>query len=323
MKIAIFSARPDEQEFFDKFGPQYGVELKMLPVDPTMENVNLVEGCDAISIVTKTFITSEMMDAYVKLGVKFLSTRTVGFEHIDVAYAEKIGLGVGNVGYTSYSVAEYAVMMMMLALRNLKTIWTRSLGQDYNLSACVRGRLLHDCTVGIVGTGKIGATVAQLLTGFGCEILAYDLYQNPGLEGIVRYVSLDELLAGSDVVTLHAPSTADNFHMMNEENIGKMRAGAVLVNTARGELVDSEALIAAIESEHLGGAALDLVEGDRFIYYRDKKGEQLKNHNLAILASLPNVITTPHMAFYTDHSASDMVENSIRTCKEFVLNLKG
>ncbi len=321
MKIAAFSTRPDEFAFFDKFGAQYDVELVMLPADPTIDNIHLAEGCEAISIVTKTFITPEMMDAYQKIGVKFISTRTVGFEHIDVDYAETIGMGVGNVGYTPYSVAEYAVMMMIMALRNMKIITTRSVGQDYNLSSCVRGRLLHDCTVGIVGTGKIGATVAQLLTGFGCKMLAYDLWHNPDLAGIVEYVTLDELLEQSDVVTLHAPSTEENFHLMNEEKIGKMKRGAVLVNTARGELVDSQALIAAIEEEHLGGAALDLVEGDRFIYYRDKKGEQLKNHNLAILSSLPNVITTPHMAFYTDHSASDQVENSIRTCKEFVLGL--
>ncbi len=323
MKIAIYSARPDEEEFFEKFGPQYGVELVMIPADPTAETVDAAAGCEAISIVTKTFITSDMMDAYQNIGVKFISTRTVGFEHIDVDYAEKIGMGVGNVGYTPYSVAEYAVMMMMMALRQMKTMLVRSLGQDYNLSPSIRGRLINDSVVGIVGTGKIGATVANILTGFGCEILAYDLWENPALKDIVRYVPLDTLLAESDVVTLHAPSTAENYHLMNSETIGKMKRGAVLVNTARGELVDSEALIAAIESEHLGGAALDLVEGDRFIYYRDKKGEQLKNHNLAILASLPNVITTPHMAFYTDHSASDMVENSIRTCKEFVLNLKG
>ncbi len=314
MKIAIYSAREDEQEFFAKFGPAYDVELVMLPVDPVPETVQLAAGCDAVSIITSTHITAPMLDGYKALGIKYLSTRTVGCEHIDVEHAKSIGIGVGNVGYTPYSVAEYAVMMMMMAMRHVKTLLNRSVGQDYALNLCVRGRLIHDATVGIVGTGRIGGTVAKLLTGFGCKVLAYDLWENPDLAHLVEYVSLETLLKNSDIVTLHAPSTEENFHLMNSQNLAAMKAGAVLVNTARGNLVDSEALIDALESGHLGGAALDLVEGDRSIYYRDKKGQQLKNRPMAILNSMPNVVMMPHMAFYTDHSVSDMVENSIKAC---------
>ncbi len=317
MKIAIYSARPDELEFFRQAEATYDVALVMIQADPTIETVSAAAGCDCISIVTKTHITSQMLDEYKKIGVRFVSTRTVGFEHIDVDYAKKIGIGVGNVGYTPYSVAEYAVMMMLMAFRHVKTMTIRSLGQDYALTG-IRGRLIHDSTVGIVGTGKIGSTVAKLLTGFGCRILAYDLWENPDLADIVEYVPLDALLASSDIVTLHAPSAPENYHLINSETIAKMRPGAVLVNTARGDLVDSEALIAALEEEHLGGAALDLFEGDRLIYYRDKKGEQLKSRHMSILNGLPNVIMTPHMAFFTDHSVRDMVENSIRSCKDYL-----
>ncbi|WP_409969001.1 NAD(P)-dependent oxidoreductase [Bengtsoniella intestinalis] len=317
MRMAVYSAREDEEPFFHHFAPEYGMEIVMIPTDPTPETLEAAAGCDCVSIVTKTHITPPMLDAYKAMGVRFLSTRTVGFEHIDVDYAEKIGMGVGNVGYTPYSVAEYAVMMMMMAMRHMKTMTVRAMGQDYGLDV-IRGRLIHDATVGIVGTGKIGATVATILQGFGCKVLAYDLYQNPALEGMVEYVSMEELLRQSDIVTLHAPATADSFHMMNAQTIAMMKKGAVLVNTARGDLVDSEALITAIEEEHLGGAALDLVEGDRLIYYREKKGQQLKNRYMSILNGLPNVIMTPHMAFFTDHSVSDMVENSIRSSAEYL-----
>lgn len=318
MKIAIYSARADEREFFARFGPAYDVELVMLPVDPIPETVPLAAGCDAISIITSTHVTASMLDGYKKMGIKFVSTRTVGCEHIDVEYAKSIGIGVGNVTYTPYSVAEYTVMMMLMAMRHVKTLTTRSVGQDYALGMTVRGRLIHEATVGIVGTGKIGGTVAKLLQGFGCKVLAYDLWENPDLKDLVDYVPLETLLANSDIVTLHAPSTPENFHLMNGEKLAKMKVGALLVNTARGDLVDSDALIGALEDGHLGGAALDLVEGDRAIYYRDKKGEQLKNHHMAILNSMPNVMMMPHMAFYTDRSVSDMVENSIKSCKEHV-----
>lgn len=317
MKMAVYSAREDEKAFFHRFGPQYGMEIKMIPADPTLETVADAAGCDCISMTTKTHINQPELDAYKALGVKFVSTRTVGYEHIDVDYAKTIDMGVGNVNYTPYSVAEYAVMMMLMAVRNVKTMMLRSLGQDYDLTV-IRGRLIHDCTVGIIGTGKIGGTVAKLLQGFGCKILAYDVWENPDLKAFVEYVSLETLLKNSDIVTLHAPSSEENNHLMNAQTIAMMPKGAVLVNTARGNLVDTMALIEAIENEHLGGAALDLFEGDRSIYYRDKKGEQLKSRYMSILNGLPNVIMTPHMAFYTDHSVSDMVEQSILSSKKYL-----
>lgn len=314
MKIAIYSARDDEQPFFARFAPECGVELVMIPANPTLETIGLAKGCEAISVTAQENITADVLDAMVSMGVGYLSTRTIGFDHIDTAYAQKIGLAVGNVGYTPYSVAEYAVMLMMMTLRHVKTILIRGMGQDYTLQG-VRGRLLHTATVGIVGTGKIGTTVATLLSGFGCRMLAFDPWQNPDLAGLVTYVTLEELLAQSDLVTLHAPATPENYHLMNQETLSQMKQGAVLINTARGDLVDSEALIVALEQEHLGAAALDLIEGERELYYRDKKGAQIRNRQFALLQAMPNVITTPHTAFFTDQSVSDMVEHSLRACK--------
>lgn len=316
MKIVMYSAREDEIEFFEHFSDVYGVECKVLLHDPWPYNVEEVEGCTCVSVMTNTQVTAEMLDEYYKLGVRFISTRTVGLEHIDVAHAEKLGMGVANVSYTPYSVAEYALMMMLMSLRHMKTMVLRAWGQDYALTG-IRGSLLSDKTVGIIGTGKIGSTLAKLLTGFGCKILAYDIWENPALADIVTYVPLDTLLEESDMVTLHAPSSPENYQMMNREAFGKMKKGAVLVNTARGDLVDTEALICALEEGHLGGAALDILDGDRLINYRDKKGEVICHRQRAVLMSLANVIMTPHMAFFTDHSVSDMVEISMRSCTDF------
>lgn len=317
MKIGAYSFREDEKEYFEKFAETYGVEIEMIDDNPVLETVERAAGCQCISIITNTFITKEMLDRYKELGVRFISTRTVGFEHIDMEYAKHIGIGVDNVSYTSGSVAEYTIMLMLMVLRNTKTMDIRSKGQDYAISK-IRGRLISDLTVGIVGTGRIGARVAELLTGFGCRILAYDLEQKNSLAGIVEYVDADTLYRESDILTLHMPATDANLHMIDERVFGLMKHNAVLINTARGELVDTQAMIAAIESGKLGGAGLDLIEGDRLIYFRDLKGEVISHREMAILNFFPNVILFPHMAFYTDHSVSDMVENSIRSCVEFM-----
>lgn len=322
MKIGVYSSRPDEREFIERFSEIYETGIKMIHEDPVPETVELAAGCDCISIITNTFITAEMLDRYKDLGVRFISTRTVGFEHIDVEHAKRIGIGVGNVTYTADSVAEFAIMLMLMVLRNIKPIEARRAGQDYGLTK-VRGRLLSDMTVGIMGTGKIGTRVAKQLAGFGCRILAADPFRNEALSQIVRYVEPEILYRDSDIVTIHMPSNKENFHVINRDVFAQMKAGAILINTARGELVDTKALIEALENGKLGGAGLDVIEGDRLIYYRDMKCEIIPHHEMAILNFLPNVVLTPHMAFYTDHSVSDMVENSIRSCVEYLRSNEG
>jgi len=317
MKIGVYSFRDDEKEFFERFSKEYGVEIEMIDDNPVLETVDRAKGCQCISIITNTYITKEMLDRFKENGVKFISTRTIGFEHIDMEYAREIGIGVGNVSYTPGSVAEYTIMMILMVLRNVKHMDIRSKGQDYAISK-IRGRLISDLTVGILGTGRIGGRVAQLLTGFGCRVLAYDLYPNQQMSNLVEYVELEYLYKNSDILTLHMPSTKENYHMINRDVFAVMKQDAILINTARGDQVDTGALIEAVESGKLGGAGLDVIEGDRLIYYRDLKGEIINHHEMAILNFLPNVLVLPHMAFYTDHSVSDMVENSIKSCLEYI-----
>jgi D-lactate dehydrogenase len=171
--------------------------------------------------------------------------------------------------------------------------------------------------VGIAGTGRIGQRVIEHLRGFGCTILAYDKYENDETRRYARYVSWEDLIALCDIISLHMPGAADNYHIINADSLSRMKEGVVIVNTARGSLIDMEAFLDAVESGKVGAAAMDVTPGEENLYYKDLRGHVLPNRDIAILKSYPNVIVTPHTAFYTDQSVSDMVENSIRSCIAF------
>jgi D-specific alpha-keto acid dehydrogenase len=229
-----------------------------------------------------------------------------------VEYAKSVGITVGNVAYSPDSVADYTLMLMLMAARNAKSIILRADIHDYRLND-VRGRELRDLTIGVIGTGRIGAAVIDRLRGFGCRILAYDSRPKTAPD----YVPLDELLRQSDIVTLHTPLNADTHHLLNRRRIEQLKHGAFIINTGRGSLVDTEALIPALESGRLGGAALDVLEGEEGIFYADCRNKPIESKPLLRLQELPNVLISPHTAYYTDHALSDMVENSIINCLKF------
>jgi D-specific alpha-keto acid dehydrogenase len=242
----------------------------------------------------------------------YISTRSIGYNHINVSYAESVGITVENVAYSPDSVADYTLMLMLMAVRNAKSTIRRVDIHDYRLND-VRGKELRDLTVGVIGTGRIGAAVMDRLRGFGCRILAYDNLPKASAD----YVPLDELVRQSDIVTLHTPLNADTYHLLNRQRIEQMKHGAFIINTGRGPLLDTEALIPALESGSLGGAALDVLEGEEGIFYADRRDKPIESKLLLRLQELPNVVITPHTAYYTEHALSDAVENSIINCLEF------
>lgn len=311
MKMAAFNCRKDEIELFDRYSKSYGIELVTTRQTPTLETIEIAKGCDAISVIT-TPIDRAMIDRLYQYGVKVISTRTIGFEHIDYSYATSKQMVVSNVSYTPHTVAEYAVMMMLMLLRKMKTIMIRSIGQDYGLKD-IRGRELSNMTVGVVGTGKIGETVINNLSGFGCRLLAYDLYQKDSVKQLACYEPLDTIFEQADIITLHAPATEETFHLINDQSISKMKDGVIIINTARGALIETKALIKGLVSKKIGGAALDVIENEGKIYYRDFKYEIIDHPELIILNSMPNVLMTPHTAFFTDEAVGNMVEYSIRS----------
>lgn len=317
MKMLAYAVGEEERPFFQRYQEPCGVELTMTAQRPSLENMELARGMDCINVLSETIITPEMWDGFHAMGVRMAVTRCVGMEHMNKAYAESLGIAVRNVSYSPASVADYAIMMMLMVLRNVKPILQRYEGQDYTVAG-LRGRDLPNMTVGIIGVGRIGCTVARHLSGFGCRILYWNRSPKAELEGTAEYCPLDELLAQSDLVTLHLTSNAETFHFMNGQRIGKMKAGSILINTARGALVDSEALIDALEQGHLSGAGLDVFDGDRNIYYSDYKNRLIGHHEMAILKAMPNVLMLPHMAYYTDQAIEDMVHHSLVVAREYL-----
>lgn len=311
MKIFFYALREyDEQKYVEKFSKQYAFEYGFTSDYPSMENVQLAKGYEAISIITNPMYP-DILDAFHNVGVKYISTRSIGYEHIDVGCAHSLGMRVAHVVYSPNSVANYAIMLILMACRNMPWIMKKVDCQDYSLKGKV-GKELSTSTVGVIGTGNIGKTVVKHLSGFGCRILAYSLYEDEEVKKYAEYVSLDELIKQSDIITLHVPGNAENTHLIDAAAFEKMKDGVIIVNTARGLIIDTQALLSALKSGKVGYAALDTFEGEAGLYYLNKEGEKLDNDNMALLKSFPNVILSPHMAFYTEQAVSDMVENSIK-----------
>lgn len=321
MRIFVYSMREyDELIFFEKFCSQYGVEFGYTTQTPCLENTELAKGYDVIDIIT-TVMDKPIIDKFHEIGIRCISSRTIGYDHIDVEYAHSLGMGITNVTYNPASVADYTIMLMLMGCRKVQHIMQRAAVQDYTLKGKI-GREISQCTVGIIGTGRIGSAVVKHLTGFGCKMLAYDIYENEEVKKSAGYVSLDRLLSESDIITLHAPATQDNYHMIGSEAIQKMKDGVIIINCARGALIDTDALIDGIESGKIGFAGLDVVEHESGLYYFNRMGEPLNNPRLAILRSYSNVIVTPHTAFYTDETVSNMAENSIIGAMQFMKGIK-
>jgi D-specific alpha-keto acid dehydrogenase len=312
MGITIYGCEQDEAVLFREMTSHFGVVPTITEAAVSEANIELAFGNRCISVGHKIQITNSTLLALSQLGVTYISTRSIGYNHIDVDYAESVGISVENVAYSPDSVADYTLMLMLMAVRNAKSILRRADIHDYRLHD-VRGKELRDLIVGVIGTGRIGAAVMDRLRGFGCQVLAYDSCPNTAVD----YVPLDELLQLSDIVTLHTPLTADTYHLLNRQRIEQMKHGAFIINTGRGSLLDTEALITALESGRLSGAALDVLEGEDGIFYADCRKKTIESKSLLRLQELPNVIISPHTAYYTDHALSDTVENSITNCLKF------
>lgn len=319
MRLFAFALREyDELGYLEECSRQMGFEFGWTSDYPSDDNLSLAQGYDALSIITNPMPAGRLQVLY-DLGIRGIATRSIGYDHIDVAAAHALGMRVGHAAYPPEGVANYAIMLMMMAARRVKLIDRTAAAQDFSLHGKI-GLDLSSATVGVVGTGRIGATVVRHLQGFGCRVLASDPYPKDSLAGLCDYVSLDDLLAQSDIVTLHAPGLPENHHMIGAAAIARMRPGAILVNAARGSLVDTAALVEALEGGHLGGAALDTIENEANLYYHDLTRQVLPNRDRAVLEALPNVVVTPHMAFYTEEDVRQMVAT---TCSALLAFSRG
>ena len=276
-----------EAEYFEKFSKEYHVELGICKEAPSLENAYLVKGYEYVSIIT-TKIDRPLLEKFREFGVKMISTRTVGYDHIDLEAARQLGIRVSNVSYSPECVADYTMMLILMSIRKMKRIMQRAEINDFSLPG-IQGRELPNFTIGVLGTGRIGQAVIR------------------DLHGSVIYEKCD-------LITLHMPLSEDNFHIIDASAMKNMKDGVVIINTARGSLIDTKALIEALESGKVGAAGLDVIEDELGMYYYNRKSDILSKRDLYVLRGFPNVIVTPHMAFYTDQAVSDMVKHSIESC---------
>lgn len=311
MKIAFFSTKPYDKIWFEPMGKDYGFDIHFFEVPFQEETVYLAKNYDAICIFVNDYVTADMIDMLYEMKVKAILLRSAGFNHVDVKAAEDKILVLRVPSYSPEAVAEFAIGMILAVNRRIHKAYIRT--RDFNMSLNgLMGVDLYHKTAGIIGTGKIGQAMIRICNGFGMEVLAYDPYPNTKLEA--EYVEPEELFRKSDVISLHCPLTSGTKHIINEESIGMMKDGCYLVNTSRGSLIDTDALIDALVRGKFGGVGLDVYEEEEGIFYEDKSNEIMRDENLARLMTFPNVLITSHMGFFTREAmqaiARETLENA-------------
>ena len=298
----------DELPAAEKISRECGADFDYSEEYPNPENYRLAEGCDAIS-TTPCDLSAPMLELFHSIGVKYILCRSIGYDHVYLEKAKELGMRVSNVDYPPTGVANYAIMLMMMCARKITHILKRAEMQDFLLNGKL-GADISYATIGVIGTGKIGATVIKHLSAFGCKLICYDPYRNEEAAKMAEYVDLDTLLANADIITIHTNATEENYHLLNKEAFGKMKDGVIVINTARGKLIDTDDLIEALESGKVGAAALDVLEKEDGLYYYNRIGDVIQNREMAILRSFPNVILSPHTAFYTVQAVENMVRGN-------------
>ncbi|MBO7618924.1 MAG: 2-hydroxyacid dehydrogenase [Victivallales bacterium] len=312
--IAFFDAKPYDRESFDQFN-NGRYDIRYFDTRLTAAALPLAKGCDAACAFVNAEIDRTVVEGLVANGVNVLALRCAGYNNVDFKAAYKAGLTVVRVpAYSPYAVAEHAVALLMALTRHIHKAAART--RDFNFSLVgLTGFDLHGKTAGVIGTGKIGRIFCDICKGFGMNVLAYDAFPNPssGLD----YVPLEQLLAEADVISLHCPLLPNTRHLINAETLAKVKHGVTLINTSRGGLIDSEALLAALRDGTVGAAGLDVYEEESEWFYEDRSDVTLQNKTLSLLVSLPNVIVTSHQAFLTKEALANIAQTTLANLDAF------
>lgn len=317
MKIYVYDVKEFEKMTLDILQKESDDEIVLSDKNLTLETLEYAKGFDGISVLGYSSVGRDLLIKMKESGIVHLSTRTIGYDHFDMTAVRELGIHAYHAYYSPNNVADFTVMMMLIMLRKAKISICRALVNDFSLEGMV-GREMRSLTVGVIGTGKIGSTVIKNLSGFGCRIIAFDMFKNPSVEGLAEYVDLDSLYAQSDIITLHTPLTEENYHMINEDTIRKMKQGVILINTARGQLIDTESLIKALEEEWVGGAGIDTLEEEGGVMHVHVGTKIVDKRSLLYLKQFPNVLYTQHYAFYTQEAIESMVRCGITSIQSGV-----
>lgn len=312
MRTAVFSTKPYDRRFLDAANAE-GHELAYFEARLDRTTASLAEGFEAVCVFVNDELDADTLASLAKGGVRVVALRCAGFNNVDLHAAANLGLAVVRVpAYSPHAVAEFTVALLLALDRNIHRAWARVRENNYALDGLI-GRNLHGRTVGVVGTGKIGAIVARILKlGFGCEVMASDPYENPDVTALgIPYAPAAEVVATSDVVTLHCPLTPETRHIIDAAAIARARPGFYLVNTSRGALVDTVALIEGLKSHKVGGVALDVYEQEADLFFEDLSNEIIQDDVFQRLLTFPNVLVTGHQAFLTEEALANIAETTL------------
>lgn len=324
MKIAVYSCKPYEKPFMDAANADAagGVkhEMVFLDVPLALTTVELARSCAAVSIFVGDDGSAPVLRALHAGGTRLLALRSAGFNHVDIAEADRLGLAVLRVpAYSPHAVAEHAAGLILTLNRKFHRAFNRVREQNFALDGLM-GFDLHGKTAGVIGTGKIGEVVCRILTGFGCRVLAFDPVLNPACVSMgVEYVALPDLYKRSDIVTLHCPLTPQTKHLVNADALAAMKPSVVLINTSRGAVIDTRALISALKKGRIGSVGLDVYEEEGDLFFKDLSAEVIHDDVFVRLLTFPNVLVTAHQGFFTREACTAIAETTINNVTEFEL----
>ncbi|MBQ3859536.1 MAG: 2-hydroxyacid dehydrogenase [Clostridia bacterium] len=312
MKVTLFDAKPYDLPGFRRYGEQAGIEFKIYETKLNEDTVSLAAGSDAVCVFVNDTVNAPVIDRLAEYGVRAVALRCAGYNNVDLEHAfGKIHV-MHVPAYSPYAVAEHAAAMLLTSIRRIHKAYIRTKDFNFSLNG-LTGFELRGKTVGIVGTGRIGRAFIEICRGFGMKVIAYDKFPAEGID----YVSLDELFARADIISLHCPLTEETRHLINRESVGKMKKGVVIVNTSRGGLIESEALLDGIKERKIGAACLDVYEEESDVFFRDFSGHIMDDDTLARLITMPNVLLTSHQAFLTEEALDSIAEQTVGNLVEF------
>ena len=318
IRIAFFDAKPYDIESFDRANASYGFEMKYFPIRLNAETAQFASGYDVVCPFVNDKLDKATIGRLIEGGVKLIAMRCAGYNNVDLHAAYGHIHVVRVPAYSPHAVAEHAVALMMSLNRKTHKAYFRTRDNNFTINGFV-GFDMYGKTAGVIGTGRIGRILIQILKGFGMEVIAQDHYPDEAAakELGYTYVSIDELYARSDIISLHCPLTKETHHMINDKTIDKMKPGVMIINTGRGQLIDTKALIKGLKSKKIGSAGLDVYEEEGDYFFEDYSVEGLEDDVLARLLTFPNILVTSHQAFFTNEALANIAQTTYENVKLF------
>ncbi len=308
IQVAFFDAKAYDLPSFERCGREHDIRFRFLETKLNEDTAELARGCDAVCVFVNDTVNAAVIEKLHQCGVRLIALRCAGYNNVDVRAAfGKIHV-VHVPAYSPYAVAEHAIALLLTSVRRIHKAYNRTREFNFSLNG-LTGFDFHGKTVGVIGTGKIGRIFIDICRGFGMKVIAYDRFPAP--DSGIDYVTLDELFARSDVISLHCPLTDETRHMIDAAAIEKMKKGVVIVNTSRGGLIDTEALLEGIKARKIGAACLDVYEEEADVFFEDRSGHILNDDLLSRLISMPNVIVTSHQGFLTEEALDNIAETTV------------